>query len=149
MHHYADVAARREEGGDSRAVDEVQVCRTGVLVEAERYLELAGHHLRKPVLLVIQIDVAPGISVGRELSLDLVVEDVEDLALDADAPASDIGIEVVVVVDIGVVVQGQGRVRVPDLALKSHAEIDASSLAEVKRRATVPAEAPIALGLLV
>ena len=59
MHHHADVAAGRE-GRDARAVDEVQVRGTGVLVEAERYLELAGHHLREAVLLVIQIDVAPG-----------------------------------------------------------------------------------------
>ena len=90
MDHHADVASGREQGRDARAMDEIQLRGARVLVEAERHLELADEHLGDVELLVVQVDVAPGVAVGPELGFDLVVEKVEDLALDADAPTRDV-----------------------------------------------------------
>ena len=90
MDHHAQVASGRQKRRNARTVDEVQLRRARVLVEAERHLELADEHLGEVVLLVVQVDVAPGVAVDPELCFDLVVEEVEDLPVDAEAPARDV-----------------------------------------------------------
>ncbi len=103
MNHGAPIASGRKKIGDARTVDEVQIRRARVLVEAERHLELAGLDLREAVLLVVHVDVAPGIPVVANLALNLIVEEVEDFAVDADATSSDIDSRAV-----GVVVEWRG-----------------------------------------
>ena len=90
MDHHAQIASGRQQGRNARTVDEVQLGGARVLVEAERHLELADEHLGEVVLLVVQVDVAPGVALDAKLGFDLVVEKVENLAVDAEAAARDV-----------------------------------------------------------
>ena len=61
-----------------------RLLRAGVLVEAERQLELAAAHAGDVEVLELGVDVAPGIVVSVSSALDLELDGVDDFAGDAD-----------------------------------------------------------------
>jgi hypothetical protein len=133
VHHPADVAARCQDVGRERPVDEVEIRRTRVLVQAERHLELAVLKLRLLELLVVQKHVAPGIFVVADLALDLKVGVVADLSLDADPPPCEIERSVCIVAQLDVDVR-TARVELQPCA-ESHLDD-----ADLQRRMRDPAE---------
>ena len=143
MDHRALVPARRQQRGNAGAIDKIEVGRAGVLVHAERQLELSDLHFGEAVLLVVHVDVAPRIVVVAELTFDLVVEDVQNLAVDADALAGDVGRR-----HAHVVAVDEFDVGALQIALQANAEVDARALAKMQGRAVVPAEPPVTIALL-
>ena len=94
-------------------------------------------------MLVVHVHVAPRIVVIAELTFDLVVEDVQNLAVDTDALARDVGrrhthVVAVIKFDVGAL----------QIALQADAKVDARALAKVQGRAVVPAKPPVAIALL-
>src|SRR6185503_6847059 len=104
----------------------------GVLIQAERQLELADDHLGVVELLVVEEDVAPAVAAANQLALDLEVEEVPDLAGDADAPPRD--------VEPADVLLGQRRLRAAQVAREPRAQVDVGAAAEPDRWVLVPAE---------
>ena len=135
--HHALVPPGGEEDGRARAVHEVQVRRARSLVHAERQLELAALHLHEIELLVVDVDVPPGVLVVDEIVLNLVVEEIEQFAVDANTIARQVDVR-------AVIVARNGRVGVPEVRLHSGSKIDAGTPAKPEGRAIVPPEAPVA-----
>ena len=127
----ADIAAGRQVGRRERSIREVEIRRARVLFEAERQLELAAHDLHGVELLVVHVDVAPGI-VLLQLPLDLEPEEADDHALDADALARQIERPVFVI--------RERRVRRAIDEAEPRAERDPRVLAEDERGMVFPAK---------
>ena len=85
MQHHARIATRRQLACREGAIHEVQIGRPRVLVEAERQPELSALHLEAGDRPHVDEHVAPRLVVGQ-LPLDLELDDVEQLALDAHPP---------------------------------------------------------------
>ena len=94
VNHHATIPARREHTRGERSVDEVKVRRARVLVQAERQLELAAPHLHEVELLVVGVDVSPGV-LPFEFPIDLECQHASDLAFDPDPPAREVRFRIV------------------------------------------------------
>ena len=139
VNHQARVAAGGQESGNAGPIHEVQFRGARILVEAERELEFAALHLSEAELLVVHIDVAPGIVLVPHLTLDLIVGDVENLAVDPDTPARQISERAAT--DLASVLKlNRGILKV---LLEAQTEIDARARAQTKGRTVGPAEAPV------
>ena len=123
MHRDAAIAARRETRADLRSIDEVEVRRARVLVEAERQLEDAGAYLHRLELAIVEIHVAP--FARADLVLNLVI-DVTYPPLDPDAAAGD--------VEPSVLIAPDRSLRRPDVPLEPGLEVDAQPVARCDGR---------------
>ena len=120
------MSRRREVRGRQRAIDEIAVARTRVLVEAERDLELAAADARDGEVLELRPEVAPPFGFRREVPLDLERHGVGDFSLDAEGPLAQVDrLEFTGV--------GGLRVRPRDVLLDPRLEVDVGPLRDVQR----------------